>query len=214
MDLRKPSNVISSGDDLNNYTTVGVYRCENASIAKTLSNCPVSDPFKLIVEQLWFSKSTLKQTVITRNSMITRTLINSTWSSWDCFALNSDLAHIGNYTYDLENTTELTLEEKTATSVASLTLDAGTYVLHGHVGFNKIIAGRQIIGIGTSISTATGWTTNGAQCHYSAEAVSSTLAMDTSVILSITESTTYYLVAYSEGAVNVKNTKLECVQIG
>lgn len=49
-----PRTAIASGDDLNTYTTAGIYRCATAAIAASLSNCPISNVgFNLDVVQLY-----------------------------------------------------------------------------------------------------------------------------------------------------------------
>jgi hypothetical protein len=49
-----PRTTIASGDDLNAYTSPGIYRCATASIAASLSNCPISSVgFNLDVVQLY-----------------------------------------------------------------------------------------------------------------------------------------------------------------
>ena len=49
-----PRTTIASGDDLNAYTSPGIYRCATASIAASLSNCPISNVgFNLDVAQLY-----------------------------------------------------------------------------------------------------------------------------------------------------------------
>lgn len=49
-----PRITIASGDDLNAYTSPGIYRCATASIAASLSNCPISNVgFNLDVVQLY-----------------------------------------------------------------------------------------------------------------------------------------------------------------
>ena len=40
---------ITANSDLNNYTTVGYYTCDNSSRVETLANCPVSAPFVMNV---------------------------------------------------------------------------------------------------------------------------------------------------------------------
>ena len=49
-----PRTTIASNDDLNTYTTAGIYKCASATIAASLSNCPVSNVgFNLDVVQLY-----------------------------------------------------------------------------------------------------------------------------------------------------------------
>jgi len=49
-----PRTTIASNDDLNTYTTAGIYRCATATIAASLSNCPISNVgFNLDVVQLY-----------------------------------------------------------------------------------------------------------------------------------------------------------------
>lgn len=49
-----PRTTIASGDDLNAYISPGIYKCATASIAASLSNCPISNVgFNLDVVQLY-----------------------------------------------------------------------------------------------------------------------------------------------------------------
>lgn len=80
---------ISVNDDLNNYTTAGTYDCRLASIASSLSNCPVTDAFKMMVD-VENNPKILTQTITIIHNLSSmpwrRTKNNSdTWSEWRQF---------------------------------------------------------------------------------------------------------------------------------
>ena len=75
---------IPENSDLNNYTTIGIYRCARSSTAQTLSNCPTNQAFKLEV-RITAAETRLSQ-VIYSNSTIpevyVRTYTTNGWSLW------------------------------------------------------------------------------------------------------------------------------------
>ena len=77
--------LINNGDDLNNYTTPGIYTSPNSTITNSLINCPYSgDGFKLIVEYI-NNNTTIRQTIITGTSNIinyARLWSASSWNVW------------------------------------------------------------------------------------------------------------------------------------
>ena len=88
---------INLNDDLNTYTTVGVYSCSGGSsgstIGNSLSNSPVSIGFKLVVQNGGTDTSYVRQILYAKdNSTYTRTgnVSNNTWTwtSWSKFLYN------------------------------------------------------------------------------------------------------------------------------
>lgn len=79
-------NVIKSGENLNNFTKIGNYYSESASISATLQNCPISNTaFKLKVENIARTDRYI-QTLIANNNEVriyARTFDSSqTWGDW------------------------------------------------------------------------------------------------------------------------------------
>ncbi len=79
-------NVIKSGEDLNNFTKIGNYCSENASISASLKNCPISNTaFKLKVENI-AREDRYIQTIMANNNEVriySRTFDSSqTWGDW------------------------------------------------------------------------------------------------------------------------------------
>lgn len=76
---------ISSGDDLNNYTTPGHYSANTGTVAGSLSNCPVSSNFSLFV--IWRTDSLKSQMLIPASKyFFLRYASSSGWSSWYRFS--------------------------------------------------------------------------------------------------------------------------------
>ena len=80
---------ITANQDLNDYTTAGTYKCGNASIATTLTNCPVNVSFKLVVDRAYVdTKSEITQRITCMNSADypeyyrTRQYNASSWGAW------------------------------------------------------------------------------------------------------------------------------------
>lgn len=71
---------IVSGTDLNSLTTEGFYGCSSASVATSLSNCPTSTNFVMIV--MGKSSSLKTQLIIAGSNMYFRTQTSGGWGSW------------------------------------------------------------------------------------------------------------------------------------
>lgn len=84
---------IPASSDLNNYKTTGFYRCPADATVQTLTNCPVTNAFSLLVEAHAGVKQTLT-VYLTANQPITyvRNFYNNTWGAW------SRLCYAGEYT--------------------------------------------------------------------------------------------------------------------
>ena len=88
--LSQPTNQITANQDLNDYTTSGTYQCNKANIAVTLSNCPVSKSFKLIVDRAYTdSRSEIMQKITMQNDATNsqdwvriKGWNSSTWGNW------------------------------------------------------------------------------------------------------------------------------------
>lgn len=76
---------ISTNDDLNNYTTYGIYVCSSQTTSASLSNNPITTTgFKLIVEYL-HDVSRIRQTIYANNATsdtFVRTYSASGWGVW------------------------------------------------------------------------------------------------------------------------------------
>ena len=88
---------ITSGADLNDYTTAGTYRTTSASVSASLENCPVTNyAFKLFVCPIGYgSVGYLMQIIITGlRSIYIRNATNSSataWSGWSRLARAEDV---------------------------------------------------------------------------------------------------------------------------
>lgn len=81
--LNSSGTAINSGDDLDNYTTAGIYYAV-ADVASTLTNKPTSVGFKLVVER-GYTDDRVFQTVYSGTASsptYTRKLAGGTWSAW------------------------------------------------------------------------------------------------------------------------------------
>ncbi len=73
---------ISSGDDLDNYTTAGVYYSIAAQISASLINTPITDSgFKLIVEY-FETESRIMQTIRAKNGSTSAIWVRTNTGSW------------------------------------------------------------------------------------------------------------------------------------
>ena len=79
---------IPNGANLNDYTTVGVYRSISGAVSATLLNVPYVDAgFKLVVEVGYGTNHRIQTAYCgTVNRRFTRTLVEGTWSQWTEFA--------------------------------------------------------------------------------------------------------------------------------
>ena len=91
---------ITANEDLNDYTESGTYQCNNASIAQTLSNCPVSTSFKLIVDRAYVrAESEIMQKITMPNNrsdprewVRVRNYNATTWGDWYQYASTEDIS--------------------------------------------------------------------------------------------------------------------------
>ncbi len=84
-DLRYDKNtIITDGTDLDTLKTVGNYKCNTISSVATLSNCPTSQPFKLLVIQTTGIERIIQLVLAnTSDSAIYTRMYNGTsWSTW------------------------------------------------------------------------------------------------------------------------------------
>lgn len=82
--LNTASDLINSGDNLNNYMTYGIYTSNSGAISGSLVNSPVTESaFKLIVEYLHDS-TRIRQTIYsnTANSATYVRTYNGSWGAW------------------------------------------------------------------------------------------------------------------------------------
>lgn len=84
---------IEEGDDLNNYTIPGFYRCKLTATAKTLLNCPVGVAFSM--EVFSHTEAGIQQRLITYHpndiKSLVRNLYNGTWGPWQTVINTEDL---------------------------------------------------------------------------------------------------------------------------
>jgi hypothetical protein len=83
-DLTSSGKAISKNDNLDDYQTPGVYSAI-LSVATTLSNCPVSKGFKLVVEVGYSGNTRLIQTIYAGGATVptyTRKLEDGAWNPW------------------------------------------------------------------------------------------------------------------------------------
>lgn len=75
---------IPANADLNDYKTVGTYCCSANATIPTLSNCPVTYAFKLIVSNVVSSASPTQEITTYLGDTFVRTYQNwtSTWTAW------------------------------------------------------------------------------------------------------------------------------------
>lgn len=81
---------INSGDNLDSYVTIGNYRANSSAIAGSLSNCPVSVAFRLMVLETTpsrFMQILLANGVgIDAEKLFLRFYNGASWSAWQSFA--------------------------------------------------------------------------------------------------------------------------------
>lgn len=89
--LSSGGTALKTNDDLNDYTTAGVYSAVLA-VAQTVKNSPISIGFKLVVEAGYNGSARTIQTLYVgtaENRTYTRRLNDGTWSAWDRIATDS-----------------------------------------------------------------------------------------------------------------------------
>lgn len=84
---------LTTGEDLNNKTALGIYSANTGTIAQSLYNCPTTRPFRLEVTTLNGS-TRFVQTVIDTNttsqivSVFIRTYTQNGWTNWQQFNMS------------------------------------------------------------------------------------------------------------------------------
>lgn len=74
---------IATNTDLNTIKTTGFYKCPASATAATLSNCPTTAAFNLVVEEHAGVKQTLTVYFATANPITyVRNFYNNTWGAW------------------------------------------------------------------------------------------------------------------------------------
>lgn len=83
--LSSAGTAINSEEDLNNYTTPGIYGAV-ASVAQSLTNCPIAVGFKMTVEYNYTSNTRIIQKLypgtLTNTIFYQRQFVNDAWSEW------------------------------------------------------------------------------------------------------------------------------------
>ena len=81
-----PAGRVTSGSNMDTYTTEGAFLCLSSAVGKTLINCPVEAGFRLEVKALAAGVGRVVQTLYPNiNSDVlfyTRRLISTGWTSW------------------------------------------------------------------------------------------------------------------------------------
>lgn len=96
---------IAENDDLNAKTELGVYKAVGASLAATLTNCPVSIGFKLNVELIQASIY-IKQTIFTQDSKVYFRVGNkstSVFTDWERVITSTEFSALEARVAALEN---------------------------------------------------------------------------------------------------------------
>ena len=129
--LAKENNtVIAANTDLNTIVTPGTYTCTNYATTQTLTNCPVSQGFKMIVV-LRDNNNDLVQEIVEEN------LINSmpwrrirqydlTWGSWQQYASASNIPNLQDKTHYLDCESDSSHTIRSTDDLNDFT-NAGTY---------------------------------------------------------------------------------------
>ena len=83
--------LISSGDDLDTYTTAGNYVAQTNEIAASLVNSPVTRSFRLEVMETTIAGRIYQFALVNTNEIYFRNQVDGTWSDWDKVVKSSDL---------------------------------------------------------------------------------------------------------------------------
>ncbi len=125
-----PTDIGTSGVNLNSYTTIGYYACSRNDIAASLVNCPITTAFTLQVVR-GINNTTVIQRLTKHNTSITyeRILYSGAWTGWSC--LSDQIANlIKVYTVNLDNTGSLAGgATKSVTKTISSFIDTGYSVV-------------------------------------------------------------------------------------
>lgn len=203
---------IESGDDLNDYTTPGSYAVTSGAIAATISNAPyTTGNYRLEVVSSGSSdyETYLKQFLWTsaRDTLWTRRMSGGTWSAWTRFVVADEIANIG--TAYSDEPSAVSVASAAETQAASLTLPAGTYVIHGGARFASNATGYRRLYIQRGTSSA--WIAD----NQSTPAVSGSYTYVNLVsIVNLTESTEIKLMAYqNSGSALSTSARMYAVRI-
>lgn len=93
------ANAIASGDNLDNYKTVGTYFCATNAIAQNLTSCPTTRAFKMIVMYSISSAYLLQIIYDYRGEAMWQRWYNSTWSPWYKYSSDVTSSDTVNTTY-------------------------------------------------------------------------------------------------------------------
>lgn len=89
-DLGVTANAIASGDNLDNYKTVGTYICATNAIAHNLTSCPTTRAFKMIVMYSIYNTYLLQIIYDYQGEAMWQRFYYSSWSAWHKYS--SDVA--------------------------------------------------------------------------------------------------------------------------
>lgn len=120
------THAIAQNTDLNNLTTVGDYECATNTISSSLTHCPVSVTFTMMVRK---RGSYMQQVIFTFDGiMYIRNQGSSGWGDWKELALNDNATK---YYYDQSSTTAGVLVKG---SIAQISCLAGNWYNTGAEG--------------------------------------------------------------------------------
>lgn len=75
-------NVVPANTDMNVYQTPGFYQCAASATAATLTNCPTTNAFSMIVTQSAGFTQTIREYGTAYNKSWYRSVYNGVWDSW------------------------------------------------------------------------------------------------------------------------------------
>lgn len=125
---------IPSNSNLNNYTTPGTYYAGNATVAASLSNCPISNiGFKLLVTKTGYDNFNNGMQIILAEdaygypTISVRAFYGSNWTSWRRFATENELPAYSDETMSVTlGTVTETYTIKKYGRVATLSMNIGS----------------------------------------------------------------------------------------
>lgn len=163
---------ITSGSDLNNYTTPGVYVSFNADVSGTLANCPFSaHGFRMYVIENISGYGYIRQLIINKNTTVaneiwTRNGRNGTWTPWEQIIKDTYVSGLSwadgttsgpvlTLSRAGTTTTSITGTIPKASASASGVVTTGSQTFAGAKTFNGAVTlGNKLIASSTMVGTA------------------------------------------------------------
>lgn len=138
---------IASNDDLNTYTSTGVYGCTTNAVAATLSNSPTVLAFELTVKRLGSSMIFQQMQIHSTRKIFVRNYSGGSWNTWVSFAHTLEIPTSSDYITTNTNQTGLS-GNKTTSGVWTFTGSNAVPLMLNRTSPNNIA-------IGYSSSTST-----------------------------------------------------------